>query len=82
MAYIHAPWDAPATARSAAGVVLGRTYPRPIVVDLDAALKRSLAAVNDVRKGPGAPFILPDGNEARKERGEEGSHSHERSSSH
>lgn len=64
-AYVHAPWDAPATARAAAGVVLGRTYPRPVVRDLEAALKRSLRAVNDVREGAGAEFVLPDGNEAR-----------------
>lgn len=61
---MHAPWDAPATARAAAGVILGRTYPRPIVADLDAALKRSLHAVNAVREGPGKACLLPDGNEA------------------
>jgi deoxyribodipyrimidine photo-lyase len=30
-AYIHAPWEAPAEVLRKAGVVLGKTYPRPIV---------------------------------------------------
>ena len=30
-AHIHAPWEAPADVRRAAGVVLGKTYPHPIV---------------------------------------------------
>ena len=47
----------------AANVSLGRTYPRRIVVDLDAAQKRSLDAVLDVRRGVGAWYVLPDGNE-------------------
>jgi deoxyribodipyrimidine photo-lyase len=29
--YVHAPWTAPAETLSAAGVVLGKTYPHPIV---------------------------------------------------
>jgi deoxyribodipyrimidine photo-lyase len=29
--WIHAPWEAPADALAAAGVVLGKTYPRPLV---------------------------------------------------
>lgn len=29
--YIHAPWDTPQAALQAAGIVLGETYPRPII---------------------------------------------------
>ena len=41
--HIHAPWEAPAPALADAGVVLGRTYPNPIV-DLGAGRERALAA--------------------------------------
>ena len=51
--HVHCPWEAPATALARANVSLGRTYPRRIVVDLDAAQKRSLDAVLDVRRGVG-----------------------------
>jgi len=40
---IHAPWEAAPLDLAAAGVVLGRDYPRPIL-DHDAARKRALAA--------------------------------------
>ncbi len=39
---IHAPWTAPAMVLAAAGVTLGRDYPRP-VVDHDQARKATLA---------------------------------------
>jgi deoxyribodipyrimidine photo-lyase len=35
-AWLHRPWDAPATARTQAAVELGRTYPEPIVNHLIA----------------------------------------------
>lgn len=41
--WIHAPWDAPAAALAQAGVVLGETYPKPLI-DHDFARKRALAA--------------------------------------
>jgi deoxyribodipyrimidine photo-lyase len=41
--HIHVPWDAPELALRAAGVILGKTYPRPIV-DLAAGRARALAA--------------------------------------
>ena len=41
--YLHAPWTAPADVLDAAGVVLGRTYPHPLV-DLSAARQRALDA--------------------------------------
>ncbi len=41
--YLHAPWEAPAEVRRAAGVELGRTYPDPLV-DHGAARARALAA--------------------------------------
>jgi len=41
--WIHRPWQAPAAALQCAGVVLGRTYPRPIV-DHAAARLRALDA--------------------------------------
>ncbi|MBV9735322.1 MAG: deoxyribodipyrimidine photo-lyase [Acidisphaera sp.] len=41
--FLHAPWELPAEVLEAAGVRLGRTYPRP-VVDLAAGRRRALAA--------------------------------------
>jgi deoxyribodipyrimidine photo-lyase len=41
--HLHAPWEAPAAVLEACGVVLGKTYPRPIV-DLGAGRERALAA--------------------------------------
>ncbi|MDP3495025.1 MAG: deoxyribodipyrimidine photo-lyase [Hyphomonadaceae bacterium] len=41
--WIHAPWDAPANVLAEAKVVLGETYPKPII-DHDFARKRALAA--------------------------------------
>ena len=41
--YIHKPWTAPALNLSAAGIILGKTYPYPIV-DHDFARKRALDA--------------------------------------
>eukprot|EP00741_Cyanophora_paradoxa_P023236 tig00021579_g22443.t1 len=61
--YIHCPWEAPLTLAAAAGVVLGRTYPRRIVEDLDAARQRAHEAVLAVRRGPGRPHVLPSGHE-------------------
>jgi len=42
-AHIHAPWEAPEAALRQAGIVLGQTYPRPIV-DLAEGRSRALAA--------------------------------------
>ncbi|MBT8092391.1 MAG: FAD-binding domain-containing protein, partial [Gammaproteobacteria bacterium] len=41
--FIHRPWEAPADTLEAAGVVLGETYPSP-VVDLKSSRERALAA--------------------------------------
>jgi deoxyribodipyrimidine photo-lyase len=41
--HIHAPWRASADRLQAANVVLGRTYPRPLI-DHDAARRRAMAA--------------------------------------
>ena len=49
--YLHAPWEAPAPMLTAAGIVLGRTYPGPIV-DLAAGRDRALAAWRSLA-GPG-----------------------------
>jgi len=48
--HVHAPWRAPAAARARAGIVLGKTYPEPIV-DHDAARARALAAFAEIRRG-------------------------------
>ncbi|MCZ8099919.1 MAG: deoxyribodipyrimidine photo-lyase [Burkholderiales bacterium] len=45
---IHQPWSASQQRLSAAGVVLGQTYPRPIV-DHDDARKRALEALSAVK---------------------------------
>ncbi|MEQ1652895.1 MAG: deoxyribodipyrimidine photo-lyase, partial [Hyphomicrobium sp.] len=45
---LHAPWTAPALTLAAAGVILGKTYPHPIV-DHAAARERALAAYDAVK---------------------------------
>jgi len=47
--WIHQPWRAPAPVLAAAGVELGRTYPRPIVGH-QAARERALAAFASLRR--------------------------------
>ena len=65
--FIHCPWDAPAAVRAKARVVVGSgaraNYPQRIVADLEAARRRSHAAVMEVRRGAGAAHILPSGHE-------------------
>ncbi len=46
--YLHAPWEAPDDVLDAAGVRLGRDYPRPIV-DLKETRDRALAAYQAMR---------------------------------
>jgi deoxyribodipyrimidine photo-lyase len=46
--HIHAPWEAPSDALARAGVILGSTYPRPIV-DLAAGRARALDAYARIR---------------------------------
>lgn len=48
--HIHAPWEAPDAALEKAGIVLGKTYPRPIV-DHAEARARFLAVANAHLKG-------------------------------
>ena len=64
--FIHAPWLAPAEVLASAGVVLGRTYPRPIV-DHGWARARALAAFDEIVSGRQAANGLPkrDVDEAR-----------------
>jgi deoxyribodipyrimidine photo-lyase len=45
--FIHRPWSAPADVLAKAGIVLGTTYPMPIV-DHDAARTRALAAFKTI----------------------------------
>ncbi len=47
---LHAPWTAKPHELRAAGVELGRTYPRPMV-DHAAARQRALAAYDEIKKG-------------------------------
>jgi deoxyribodipyrimidine photo-lyase len=47
--WIHKPWQAPAGVLAAAGVTLGRTYPRPIVAHGEAR-ERALAALAEMRQ--------------------------------
>ncbi len=49
--HVHAPWEAPASALATAGVVLGKTYPAPIV-DHAAARAAALAGYQRI-KGEG-----------------------------
>jgi len=48
--YVHRPWEAPEPALAEAGVVLGRTYPRPIV-DLARSRQEALDAYRVIRSG-------------------------------
>ena len=48
--WLFAPWEAPAAVLQAAGVELGKDYPRP-VVDLAASRQRALAAYAESRGG-------------------------------
>ena len=45
--YLFKPWDAPDDVLKTAGVVLGKTYPRPIV-DLAASRKKALERNNNL----------------------------------
>lgn len=47
--HIHAPWDAPESVLSQAGVVLGKTYPHPCM-DLAIGRKRALEAFSELKK--------------------------------
>ncbi len=46
--YIHCPWQAPQAVLDKAGVVLGKTYPKPIV-EHDFARKRALEAYKKIK---------------------------------
>jgi len=48
--YIHKPWEAPRPVLEKAGIVLGETYPAPIV-DHRQARERALAAWREIRSG-------------------------------
>ncbi|GAB4353355.1 MAG: deoxyribodipyrimidine photo-lyase [Gammaproteobacteria bacterium] len=47
--WIHHPWEAPARKLNEAGIVLGRTYPRPIV-DLAGSRHRALEAYEKLKE--------------------------------
>ncbi len=49
--FIHAPWDAPDAQLAKAGVTLGKTYPRPVVM-LAEGRDRALAAFRAMRNAP------------------------------
>jgi deoxyribodipyrimidine photo-lyase len=50
--YLHKPWEAPADVLDKAGIVLGETYPHPIV-DHRQARQRALDAYAAIKKrGP------------------------------
>lgn len=73
--YIHCPWEAPALIRAKAHVTLGRgeaCYPARVLVDLEAARRRSHAAVMAVRRGAGAAHVLPSGHEWLEIEGRDG----------
>ena len=46
--FIHRPWEAPSETLAAAGVMLGETYPRPLV-DLKTSRERALAAFGAIK---------------------------------
>ncbi|HEY3517609.1 MAG TPA: FAD-binding domain-containing protein, partial [Gammaproteobacteria bacterium] len=48
--HIHAPWEAPPLVLAAAGVVLGRTYPQPIVEHAEARTRYLAVAESFLRR--------------------------------
>jgi len=46
--YLFSPWEAPDNILSSAGVILGKTYPKPIV-DLKASRERALASYKELK---------------------------------
>ena len=50
--YLHAPYDAPKAVLEKAGIVLGKTYPEPLL-DLKETRQRALDAYDDIRNGNG-----------------------------
>jgi len=48
-AYLHAPWEAPTKNLAAAGIVLGKDYPEPMV-DHGKARERALQAYGTIKK--------------------------------
>jgi len=46
--FLHKPWEAPSKALEAAGIELGKTYPKPIV-DHKTARHRALAAFEKIK---------------------------------
>lgn len=48
--YLHSPWTAPAEELKRAGVILGKSYPQPLVEHAEAR-KRALGAYEQMRKG-------------------------------
>jgi deoxyribodipyrimidine photo-lyase len=58
--WIHRPWEAPLEVLRAAGVELGRTYPKPIA-DHERARKRALDAFASLRKTGSAASALSIG---------------------
>lgn len=50
--YLHAPWEAPESELSRAGVKLGETYPRP-VIEHSFARNRALEAFGKIKKDEG-----------------------------
>ena len=47
---LHAPWEAPAAELAKAGIILGKTYPRPVVA-LEEGRDRALAAFREQVRG-------------------------------
>jgi deoxyribodipyrimidine photo-lyase len=67
--FIHAPWLAPTDVLARAGVVLGRTYPPPMI-DHRWARARALAALDELRaRGSAAPASEARGPRSRPDRG-------------
>ena len=48
--HLHAPWEAPPMLLAQAGIVLGRSYPHPII-DLVVGRERALAAFGAIKGG-------------------------------
>ena len=58
--YIHAPWNLPGLDQQAAGVVIGRDYPSPIV-DHAVQREKALAMYKAVKQEPAAMAAKPRG---------------------
>jgi len=59
--FIHCPWNCPPGILARAGVILGESYPKRILTNLEEARENSLSDISSVRRHPlAASYIDPN----------------------